>query len=627
MKILICSTIFPGLGGIPNHCGEFSKQLIKEGHSVSVFCESYKDEKSYEKIGKIKVHRYKRKGMGLRGELKEIYGSMKRIKEDFDLVIILWYKFFRPSVRAFPKAKKAYIFPSIRKFALKSINRNHSFPKKSYYNIKNLFVKRLEKEAARDADSTIYIGENLKIQGVRSYGIKKGRVIYLGVNHKRFHPGSKKERENVALIVANMDPRKGIDRAVEVAKYLKNTKIKIIGGGARLKAYKDLARELGLEDTILFEGFKKNVEDYMQKGLVFLMTSYSEGFPNVILEAMASGMPCIAFRPDGKFVLNNSDEMISDGKNGFLIDTEKQMADKIEELWKNKELWKAQSKGAINYSSEFSWEKHTREVLSSVSPKVSVIMAVRNNEKYLSEAIQSVLDQKEQNFELLFVDDNSTDKSLEIAQEFAKKDKRIKIFPLKKNIGQTLVIHRFLKLARGEYITFLDGDDYFDKNRLDKHIGFMEREKIDFSYCDLLSFSGKGKKKWKKTIDYKKSFKSELKDISRTEFDLKKRPGLHLGVKYGCGGIKTVFGGGFFFRKSILKDCSYDPKIKRMADHDFWFQVIGKGLKIKRFPKPLYYYRLHPDQRSNVRCKSKQKEGDNYSEAINRKLKAGIYFK
>ena len=96
-------------------------------------------------------------------------------------------------------------------------------------------------------------------------------------------------------------------------------------------------------------------------------------------------------------------------------------------------------------------------------PKISVIMTVFNTEKYLKPAIQSVLNQSFKKWELIIVDDFSSDKSKEILKNL--KDKRIRIFFLKKHYGRTQALNYALKKTKGKYIAILDSDDMSNTNR------------------------------------------------------------------------------------------------------------------------------------------------------------------
>ena len=92
------------------------------------------------------------------------------------------------------------------------------------------------------------------------------------------------------------------------------------------------------------------------------------------------------------------------------------------------------------------------------TPKVSILMAVHNAEAFLPQAIESVLRQTMTSWELLCVDDASTDKSLSILWSYAKRDLRVKVFPKSYNAGQAVARNEALQEAKGEYITLLMSD-------------------------------------------------------------------------------------------------------------------------------------------------------------------------
>ncbi len=614
MKILICSSIYPGLAGIPTYCENVSNELLNLGHEISIVCEQEKGQKPYERIKGKKVYRIKLT-RNLKKDLEIIESGIKKINKKFDLVIVLWYKYFRPILNVNKSAKKVYVLPSIRKIDIGMINKNHGFFKKQYYLIKNRFSVKLEKEAIKKADLLVCLGKNMKRQVAEEYGINKGEVIYPGVNHNRFKP-RKVKKDNSALIVANLDPRKGLDRAIEVSGFLKRTEIKVIGEGSLRKDLEKQIRDKNAKRIKLL-GYRNNVEEYMNKSFIYLMTSYSEGLPQVMLEAISSGLPCIAFKPEKNKIMNNSDEIITNEKNGFLVKTEKEMAEKIELLYGDRRLWERMSKNSFKLSKEYTWKKTTNKILASIRPEVSIIMAVHNNEKYLKKAITSVLNQSLKNIELIYIDDASTDNSLKIARNFEKKDKRFRIIALKKNIGQVKIFKEFIIEARGKYIAFIDGDDSITRDRLEKQAQFMNKKNLDFSYCDATILYPDGNKRIRKALPFRENFRKKLIRESRKKFDLYAPPGRHLDKKDKY----LMIGGEFMIKKSAFNKIKIDEKIKNMNDHDLWFQAIGQGLKIGHLPTSGILYRSHPGQRSrneeNIRKAAKR---------INSKLKKRDYF-
>ena len=110
-------------------------------------------------------------------------------------------------------------------------------------------------------------------------------------------------------------------------------------------------------------------------------------------------------------------------------------------------------------------------------PLVSVIMSVYNGEKYLVQAIDSILNQTYQNFEFIIIDDCSTDNSSHILQEYAQKDSRIKIIKKEKNIGIKGFIKNLnlgISIAKGKYIARMDADDISLPERFQKQVDFLE---------------------------------------------------------------------------------------------------------------------------------------------------------
>ncbi len=104
--------------------------------------------------------------------------------------------------------------------------------------------------------------------------------------------------------------------------------------------------------------------------------------------------------------------------------------------------------------------------------QISVLMTVYNTDKYLNESVNSILNQNYKNFEFIIVDDFSTDKSREILKKY--KNKKIKLFLLKKHIGRTPALNFGLRKCKGKFIAILDSDDISSKNRLLKQINFLK---------------------------------------------------------------------------------------------------------------------------------------------------------
>lgn len=116
--------------------------------------------------------------------------------------------------------------------------------------------------------------------------------------------------------------------------------------------------------------------------------------------------------------------------------------------------------------------------------KVSVIMPTHNSAEFLKETISSVLNQTYQNFEILITDDKSEDNTLEILEDLAQNDDRIKIFKLNVNSGAAVARNNSIRNAKGRFIAFLDSDDIWNPDKLEKQISFMIDNKVALSYSN-----------------------------------------------------------------------------------------------------------------------------------------------
>ena len=119
-----------------------------------------------------------------------------------------------------------------------------------------------------------------------------------------------------------------------------------------------------------------------------------------------------------------------------------------------------------------------------MKPLISIIVPIYNVEKYLSRCINSVLSQTFPDFELLLIDDGSTDKSGYICDGYAQKDSRIKVFHIE-NGGVSAARNYGLDNARGEWITFVDADDWIDKDMYYKLYNEAILSEADIVICDF----------------------------------------------------------------------------------------------------------------------------------------------
>lgn len=118
----------------------------------------------------------------------------------------------------------------------------------------------------------------------------------------------------------------------------------------------------------------------------------------------------------------------------------------------------------------------------TTKPLVSIVTPCYNSEKYISETIDSVFNQTYKNWEMIIVDDISSDNSIEIIKKYCEKDSRIKYYILEEKGGASLARNKAIRESQGKYIAFLDADDVWKSDKLEKQVQFMENNNYDFTY-------------------------------------------------------------------------------------------------------------------------------------------------
>jgi len=215
------------------------------------------------------------------------------------------------------------------------------------------------------------------------------------------------------------------------------------------------------------------------------------------------------------------------------------------------------------------------------NPLISVIMPVYNSEKYLSLAIESVLNQTIKDLEFLIIDDCSTDSSVEIIKKFMKKDKRIKLFKTNENSGGcTKPINVGLKNAKGKFIARMDADDLSNKNRFELQLESLKESKADISSTNLDFIDEKGKVFLKRKYDL-----SDFSNLIQIE--------------------SPIAHGTILAKKSVFdKYGLFDEKFKTSQDYDMWLRLWSRGVKFILCDRILYSYRQHSKTGKTLKTKN-----------------------
>ncbi len=160
-------------------------------------------------------------------------------------------------------------------------------------------------------------------------------------------------------------------------------------------------------------------------------------------------------------------------------------------------------------------------------PLVSIIVPVYNAGRFIDETIQTVLDQTYTNWELLLVDDKSTDNSMKLIRPYASKDNRIKLLSNKQNSGAAISRNKGIDAATGRFIAFLDADDLWLPMKLQKQVPFMKERDCAFSFTGYEFANAAGDPNGKKvhvpaTITYKQALKNTTISTITVMFDMTK---------------------------------------------------------------------------------------------------------
>lgn len=205
---------------------------------------------------------------------------------------------------------------------------------------------------------------------------------------------------------------------------------------------------------------------------------------------------------------------------------------------------------------------------------VSIITPTYNCGKFIAETIESVIDQSYANWEMIIVDDCSKDNTKEVVEEYMKKDNRIKYHLLDKNSGAAVSRTKAMELAKGKYIAFLDSDDLWPKNKLEKQIKFMEDNNYNFTCTDYEQIDEKGN-----------SLNKIIKTKKKTNYN---------GVLLTCPvGNSTVM-----YNVEALGKFEV-PNIRKRNDDALWLQILKKEEYIYGMDEVLMKYRIRENSISS----------------------------
>lgn len=206
-------------------------------------------------------------------------------------------------------------------------------------------------------------------------------------------------------------------------------------------------------------------------------------------------------------------------------------------------------------------------------PIVSVIMPAYNSEKYIKEAMESVLAQSMKELELLVIDDHSTDRTFEIAQTLAERDARVHIIRNEHNLGVAQSRNKGMAAANGLYIALLDSDDIWYDTKLEKQMALIKESNADIVYTSY-------------------RMRSDVAAVTYGDFIVPQK------INYEELLIRNVFGcSTVLFAGKIAETYRFDESFYH-EDYVLWLQLLRDGYRAAGVTEPLAEYRVVENSRS-----------------------------
>lgn len=223
------------------------------------------------------------------------------------------------------------------------------------------------------------------------------------------------------------------------------------------------------------------------------------------------------------------------------------------------------------------------------SPIISVVMPVYNGERYVAEAVESVLAQTLRDFEFLIFDDGSTDRSLQILRSYSDEDDRIHLFSMQHR-GYAAWLNEGIRVARGQFIARMDADDVSLETRFAEQFNYMKEHPICLAVgCDALVIDSQG----------------NTLGVLRQEAEprlIEKR------LLEGTHGV-LIHPSCLMRREALCTIGGYREKYEPIEDFDLWFRLLEFG-QLANLPKALFKYRLNPTSVSATRFRKQQHHSD-----------------
>lgn len=221
-----------------------------------------------------------------------------------------------------------------------------------------------------------------------------------------------------------------------------------------------------------------------------------------------------------------------------------------------------------------------KRVQEMETPNISIIIPVYNCEKYIQYAIDSAIDQSYKNYEIIVIDDGSTDRTLDIITKY----ENITVL-IKSNGGTASALNMGIKASKGKYIKWLSADDILYSDYLQKMIDHVDRLKDNDNKIFYCNYEIVGHDET--------TIKHFIEPISRNDKTNKEQFDELMRYYYGNGSSSIIP------RKVFDRIGLFDDKLGHSEDYEFWLRASKNGVLFELIPQVLLKYRVHPDQLTN----------------------------
>ena len=225
--------------------------------------------------------------------------------------------------------------------------------------------------------------------------------------------------------------------------------------------------------------------------------------------------------------------------------------------------------------------------------EISVLIPSHNVEKYIRECLDSIVNQTFEDMEIICVDDGSTDSTLNILNEYALKDSRMRVYENKENKGVGYTRNYLLSLAKGKYIYFMDSDDYLELDAFEKIYKLAEEKRLDMALFKVQHFNDKTKKEFESTYTDMNYLEREFGDRVFSFEDVKE-----FAVEI-CVNLP-----GKLLRRELIRDIKFPNGIV-YEDNPFFLEVMIKTKRAYFLREYLYHKRLREESITTTNAESR----------------------